>query len=348
MAGILDKKTRFIDYVITQEGKRQLASGQMRAMYASVTDMHTFYDAAEHDDVNNRIFFQVMERPENVIVLEKDDSGSLIDFNFSPTGSIVGNNVFDKDATATNRLKLIAVTGSKFASTSDQIMRSFMTHFKRNTMVGTYFSNGSNKFTLNRKRLNFAISNSVPFEHGPQGETINVNDAEPFFFDSKLTHLKNFKFLPPVNTDGSPYGVHRDLRSTKKETLQDIKRELGVNAFDSAKMEVEDNYLARTDKMGDYSVINRNKLTSVNTRLPKEFKTVIFKKTSRDNNLLIQLFENSKNAALTKLDIIDAGSFYDARAKKGRNEKRIFYVGKVYFDDFKVPTFINIFTIVFD
>ena len=44
MAGILDKKTRFIDYVITQEGKRQLASGMLRATYASVNDMHTFYD----------------------------------------------------------------------------------------------------------------------------------------------------------------------------------------------------------------------------------------------------------------------------------------------------------------
>ena len=47
MAGILDKKTRFIDYVITQEGKRQLASGKLRAEYASVTDMHTFYDKNE-------------------------------------------------------------------------------------------------------------------------------------------------------------------------------------------------------------------------------------------------------------------------------------------------------------
>ena len=79
MAGILDKKTRFIDYVITQEGKRQLAFGKLRAEYASVTDMHTFYDKNAHDDVSNRLFFEVMERPENVIVLEKDDSGKLID-----------------------------------------------------------------------------------------------------------------------------------------------------------------------------------------------------------------------------------------------------------------------------
>ena len=38
-----------------------------------------FYDKNEHDDVSNRLFFEVMERPENVIVLEKDDSGNLFD-----------------------------------------------------------------------------------------------------------------------------------------------------------------------------------------------------------------------------------------------------------------------------
>ena len=348
MAGILDKKVRFVDYVITQEGKRQLASGKLRAEYASVTDMHTFYDKAEHDDVNNRIYFEVMERPENVIVLEKDDSGKLIDFNFSPTGSIVGDDIFDKDATATDTLRLTAVTGSAFASTSEQLMRTFLTHFKRNTMVGTYFSNGSNEFRLSTKSLKFAISNSIPFANGPTGETINVNNAEPFFFDSKLTHLKNFMFLPPVNTDGSSYGSYKDLRSLKRETLHDIKQDLGMRAFDEDTLNVESGYKARQDLVGDFGVVNRNKLTRINTPMPKQYQTVIFKKTSKDNNLLIQMFEDSAGAKLTKLDIIDAGAFYDSDATLGRNEKRIFYVGKVFFDDYNVPTFINMFTLIFD
>ena len=82
--GILDKKTRFIDLAITQEGKRQIASGKLRAELASFSDGGTFYDAAENDDAQNRIYFEVMERPENSIVLEKDDSGRLLPFDFSP------------------------------------------------------------------------------------------------------------------------------------------------------------------------------------------------------------------------------------------------------------------------
>ena len=37
-----------------------------------------------------------MESANNVIVLEKDDSGKLLDFDFSPSGSIVGENIFSK------------------------------------------------------------------------------------------------------------------------------------------------------------------------------------------------------------------------------------------------------------
>jgi len=349
MAGILDKKTRFIDYVITQEGKRQLASGKLRAEYASLTDMHTFYDKASHDDVNDRIYFEVMERPENVIVIEKDDSGSLFDFNFSPTGSIVGNDIFDKDATSTNTLKLNAVTGSKFASTSEKLMKTFTQHFRKNSMIGTYISNGSNDFKLSTTDLKFAISNSVPFPRGPDSETINVNEAEPFFFDSKLTHLKNFRYLPPVNTDGSSYGFFNDMRSLKRETWDDIKEELGSRAFDSD--DVTDALGAneyRQDKFGDFSVINRETKESVKDVVSKQFYSVNFEKTSKDNNLLIQMFENSRGAKLTKLDIIDAGVYVDHNAKKGRHEKHVFYVGKVYMDDYNTPTFINMWTIVFD
>jgi hypothetical protein len=215
-------------------------------------------------------------------------------------------------------------------------------------MVGTYFSNGSNEFRLNTKTLKFAISNSVPFKDGPHGEVINVNNAEPFFFDSKLTHLKNFMFLPPVNTDGTNYGSYKDLRSLKRETLADIKSDLGMRSFDEDSLNVESGYRGRQDLVGDFGVINRSKLTSVGTTMPKQYQTVIFKKTSKDNNLLIQMFEDSANAKLTKLDIIDAGAFYDSEATLGRNEKRIFYVGKVFFDDYNVPTFINMFTLIFD
>ena len=251
--------------------------------------------------------------------------------------------------TVDNKLVLTAITGSAFASTSEKLLKTFVDHFKRNSLVGTYFVNGANKFELNKKDLRFTISNSVPFAEGPKSQTVNVNDAEPFFFDSKLSHLPNFQFLPPVNTDMSPYGNYQNLQSKRKETLEQIKLSLGVTNFDEDNVNIEDaDTGGRQDKLGDFSVINRKKLNAVDSPITKQFDTITFKKTSTDNNLVIQLFENSRGAKLTKLDIIDAGVFYDSEAHPNREQKHIFYVGKIYMDDFNTPTFINMFTLVLD
>lgn len=353
MAGILDSKTRFIDMIVTQEGKRQIASGMLRAEYASISDAETFYDASEVDDVSNRIFFQAMDSHNNVIVLEKDDSGKMIEFNFSPTGSIVGNDIFDKDTTVTSSLKLKAVTGNAFASTSKSIMDSFTSHFDALQTLST-FENSGNDFELSTERITFAISNSVPFPLGPHSETINVNDAEPFFLDSKLTHLPNFDFLPPVNLDGSNYGTYEDIRSLKKDTLQKIKISLGQSGFEDHLDEQgtrkrNNSSSFRSDKIGDFDVINRKALKSPKGELNnlKQYKVVYFDKTSDQNNLIMQIFEDGPGARLTKLDIIDAGSFIDNKSEF-YPEKRIFYAGKIFMDDFDTPTFINIFTIIFE
>lgn len=351
MAGILDSKTRFIDLIVTQEGRRQISKGQLRAKYASLSDSETFYDENEVSDVSNRIFFQATDSPNNSIVIEKDDSGKMLEFNFSPTGSIVGENIFDKDTSVTSSLKLKAVTGAAFASTSRAILDSFTTHFNALQILGTFEKEG-NEFELNTERITFAISNSVPWQNGPHGEKINVNDAEPFFLDSKLTHLPNFDFLPPINANGRKFGRFSDIRSLKRQTLDDIKKDLGNYGFNDSTGQHgprrrKSKATFRTDKIGDFDIINRRKLKSPNMSDIRQFKTVYFKETSDNNNLVMQIFEDSPGSKMTKLDIIDAGSFHDPNSSI-YPEKRVFFVGKVYFDDFKTPTFINIFTIIFE
>tara|TARA_Y100001973_G_scaffold105411_1_gene178444 strand:- start:3532 stop:4581 length:1050 start_codon:yes stop_codon:yes gene_type:complete len=349
MAGILDSKTRFIDLLVTQEGKRQIASGELRAVFASISDSAIDYNPAEPTSMNDKIYFEVAESPANSIVIEKDDSGRLFDFNFSPTGSIVGNDIFDKDATSQNSFKLNPVTGSAFASTSTSLMQSFLTHFKAHQIVGSKEDEKA-KFKLDKNTIGFAISNTVPFKNGPTGETVNVDDAEPFFFDAKLAHLDNFKFLPPVNADGSKYGYHEDFRSLRRETLSDIKRHLGHFGFRTDKDIGKGNRNKprgyRVDYDGDFAVLNtRNKVRNV--KQIKQHHNINFEKTSARNNLIMQIFEDGPDSKLIKLDIVDAGSFYDKSDSKNP-EKRVFYAGKVFFDSFNTPTFINIFTIIFE
>ena len=344
--GILDKKTRFIDLVITQEGKRQIADGKLRAEYASLSDCHAFYLTSSVDDVASRIYFEVMERPENAIVLEKDDSGQIFNFNFSPTGSLTGNDIFIKDTTVTGSLKLKPARDLDFTFAQDTVFSASLNHFKNNYFIGTNDISGKNDFEIDNKQITFTIDNGRPFTGSPYREIINVNDAEPFFFDSKLAHIDNFKFLPPRNQDGTNYGNYVDLRSTDRDTWDDIKSLLGAeyNITDpnlTESMIGEGGYLSQ-------KLMQEGRIPTVPKAPLKQVATMKFDKTSTENNLIIQVYEDSLGATLTKLDVIDAGVFIDENDVNRRFEKRVFYIGKIFEDDLKIPTFINMFTMIMD
>ncbi len=354
--GILDKKTRFIDLVVTQEGKRQIAEGKLRAEFASLSDCNTYYKKGEEEEYSSRIYFEVMERPENSIVLEKDDSGQIINLHMSPTGSIVGNNIFEKDQSKALRLSLGVATGSDFDIRMKSVLDTSLRHFKQNYFIGTYDNLGNHKFELDKNRIEFVINNSQPFGGSPYKEIINVNDAEPFFLDAKLAHLPNFQFLPPVNQkNNQQIGTYKDIRSTNRETWEDINVLLKSNQIDEKPGSLgENNLISKNRKDVEYKsekLFRRtkagNKLPVVET-YPRQVETIKFPKTSNDNNIILQVYEDNIGPEMNKLDVIDAGVFYDYEDYMGRHEKRVFYVGKVYYDDLKMPTFVNIFTIVMD
>jgi len=351
--GILDKKTRFIDLVITQEGKRQIAAGKLRAELASLSDGTAFYDKSEFDDVQNRIYFEVMERPENSIVLEKDDSGRLLPFDFSPTGSIVGNNIFLQEPNESDVLQLKAVTGSQFASTEAEIMDAMLRHFKNNHLLGTFDSFGSDEFVVSPREVVYEITDEFPFGKNPRNETINVDYAEPFFLDPRLSQLPSFQFLPPVNKDGTSFGVYEDLRSTNEETWEDIRNRLdytdtSIIRPDLSSDNLKNNYFPNLDNVSRKLLLDDGELPV--DLLPSQKNLVQelqIEKTSTENNLVIQMFEDSPGATMTKLDIVDAGVFYDEKNPSDAG-KRVFYLGKVYFDSYQTPTFINLFTLIME
>ena len=78
MSGILDNKKRIMDVVITQEGKRQMANGDIRIQFASFTDKHTYYEAdvvSGSSDAQGRLYFEASSLPFDQITFETDDSG---------------------------------------------------------------------------------------------------------------------------------------------------------------------------------------------------------------------------------------------------------------------------------
>jgi hypothetical protein len=69
-----------------------------------------------------------------------------------------------------------------------------------------------------------------------------------------------------------------------------------------------------------------------------------FTETSRQNNLLCQFFEVYSDG-MKKLDVIDYGIF---PPDQNGNAHHVFFVGKVFIDSNNTPTFVNMFTLVWE
>ena len=65
-------------------------------------------------------------------------------------------------------------------------------------------------------------------------------------------------------------------------------------------------------------------------------------------NILSQMFEyDGASGAVKKLSVIDFGEFPDENDPSSPG-KRVFFVGKIYRDQYGSLTFVNIFTVCFD
>lgn len=353
MSGIIDKKVKFIDLLLTQEGKRQLSSGKFRPTFASLTDKNIFYDKTDtsHISGSDRLYLQTPSKmPYDVVILEKDDSGKLIFSDLSEDFTILGDQIFKKveNASTVSTSEYKHASGSQFASTFDKITKTITDNFRNNKYIRTEldFDNQNKNFEISKKNHSFTISNSVPWSDTPNGHVVELNDADTFMFDSKLAHLKNFQFLPPINKDETKLGTYYDFRGKRRETILSIKNNLNVSKIgEQNPLENQDTVL---NYLGDVKIKNRAPNAPEDAFISRELLTVTFPTTSKFNNFFLQIFEkNNSDEKILKLDVVDAGQFYDSEDSEKPN-KHVFYVGKIMFDDLKVPTFINLFTIILD
>jgi len=159
------------------------------------------------------------------------------------------------------------------------------------------------------KSFQFSITNNVPFDNIPS--VSSINKADSLFQDFRLSNVPNFQFLPPtqrVNNGGSQ------------------------------------NSLA---PLGNFK--NPNEII-VNQQIPVDLSSLenaifSFSRKTENNQLVIQVVEETNENRIIKLDVIKWGSIGISEFK---TQKDLYFVGKVFIDGFDVPTFINIFTLVLE
>ena len=305
-----------IDFLVTEEGKRQASSGQMKIEYASFTDMHTFYAASGTlepniaENASDRIFFEAVNRYQDVIVPELEAGNSLRPFRTSDfyfDGKVIASGTFRVG----HQKKGNIITGSSIYSIAERSLSGITQNFNDLRTLGTIdpFAMTSG-FEASMTTGSFYFWNNMPMGRSFDG-SISLEAAESLFADKRFSHYSNFAYLPPVNrpTPGSPSGIPLGLYPKLNE--------VPIVTFDEL-----------TDGLKDKQKIEIN-----------------FSDTSRENNIVGQVFEYA-STGIDKLSIIDFGEFDDDDPFSPG--KRVVFVGKIYLDANGAETFMNIFTVVFD
>ncbi len=348
MAGILNSKTRIMDTIITAEGRRQLGRGNFRPEFASFTDGQAFYEkdaVSGSTDATDRFLFEAVSLPADKIFLEYDDSGRLLGSADTKVTS-VGVGIFS----GSNDGSFNLADSNNFASLSETLIAGGITNFNRHSLLGTHVPNEYNDFSfdMSRESIEFTIDNITPFERLPNDVSLELSAMQPFMHDKKLSHLPQFQYLPPVRRDGRQISEYVDLNDPEIQTFDDLIDEIGEIPTENIETEQEKNIEALFGKLEDSFVNAAKKNRPPNTGKPRE--VVKFLDTTLSNNMFAQCFEvntSNNSNSLEKLSVIDFGVFRDP-SDKTRPDKQIYFVGKVREGVGGLPTFINLFTLIFD
>lgn len=312
MSGILSAKSRIMDTILTLEGRKQLAQGQLKAKFYSFSDYAAIYKS---DTIvsggltdTHRFILEASGLPQDNIIFEVDDSGKLSSLPMSGSSgyTLLQGQIFSGSNTGQT-----LITDSVFDDLSRTLTSRSLNAFKNQMIIKSPdpLDDRNRQFIAGPTVVSFSISETLPFKNDEISEA-NVNHVESLFFDKRLSHLKNFQFLPPVN-----------------------KPLIG---------EDKGNSLGNFMNLGQEPITKWKQLNKELSRYEK--KTIYFTETSNQNNLFCQFFELGKNV-MSKLDAIDFGMF---KNPNGGEPYHVFFIGKVFTDDLGTNTFINLFTLVFE
>lgn len=323
MSGFLDPKERIIDTSLTEEGRRQLSTGKISINFASFSDSAVVYSALDQFDSGSfidlntkRINFESKSRPQDILVFNVDNNGKL---NIPSFLRLSGSN----DVFKVSNGKILFSSMSNFVSASrdnlenygKQILSTSFQNFKDLRLLGSpKFNNENIEFKLSTNAIEFDITRKSPINVENEIFESNINQAESFFLDKRLSNLPNYKFLPPIN----------------KKTSEEQIRPLGI--------------YPNLGKQGSLSAAELNK----ELNLLKErgaYSKVEFSNTSTTNTILGQIFEINGND-ISKLDLIDFGEQV-FKSGDSLTTRHVYFAGKIFLDDNNSHTFVNIFTLIF-
>lgn len=320
MAGILDNKSRVMDVVVTLEGRSQLSKGGLDVKFVSFSDAGTFYKAdviSGSQDAASRIYFEAGNLPQDQVTIQADVSGRVLPFANSLGVQVSAGQFIDYEISGALQRSTFQ-KGTDFASSAATLLQSSADNLNKLYLLSTkdaLFEDGG--FGVGNSNVTFVINNNGPISDETMFSA-NINQLESLFSDVRLSHVKNFKYLPPLNKVADASVDKTDFNQTGRFQLGHYKPwgRPHVSGLSKAQLDLE---------LQHYDLL-------------KCSRTVSFDPTSTGNRLVAQCFEVSYNT-MNKLDVIEH--------QVAATTNRYFFVGKVMTDENGTDTFVHIFTLVF-
>lgn len=322
-----------MDTIVTQEGKKQLASGRLRIAYASFTDATTFYEAdvvSGSSDASTRVFLECCNLPQDQITFSSDESGQLETFVNSDGTQLKDGRIVSYSFNALTASLLTGssqgstfLRGDEFLESAKFLLLSSIDNFTKLRLLSTHDNTfDDDGFGVGNSNIEFVITQNRPISDGNQ-HTANINQLENLFNDPRFDQVSNFKFMPPINRSTIDSGPDRNGAGTISQVQLGSYVPWGRTQSHGLTGRQIEGELAYFDRQG-FS------------------KTIIFDPTSRNNQLMAQFFEVNFDT-VSKLDVIEYGRYSTGRGQ----QKNCFFVGKVLQNSHGIQTFVHLFTLLF-
>lgn len=261
--GILDPKSRIIDLLLTNEGRRQLVSGEMRVDYISFSDSSINYN----DEEIEKIILEANDLPQDQITSESD-ANELIRKILTPNFKLINGNLYD--------IKSQPLSGSNVNDFFDEITYSSLENFNKLQIIKSEDSFTDIKdLSSNSNNLKFSIEEKDNLE-----EKISVNLMPSIFLDVDASKSKNYLYLPPVDDNDVPlydYGFKKGTNeilndeSLNKRLLDKKKITFNLNSSGKTHIQIFQSENSLINKLKKLDIIKYGNLFEKN-----EFKGVAY------------------------------------------------------------------------
>ena len=319
MAGIIDRKSRIIDYSLTENGRSQIQSGDIRFVYASISDRSILYEKDyeksldRSEDVSytgNYLPFEVNTK--NLTSINKE-------MDLRSTFSIIDSNILRKVKDQNSSYSNITFDNALDIFIEQNSLSNSIKNLKLITHKTFLKSEGISFIKNSDLDKDFDFSNINFIKRYPTIKRVKSKnkDLNSIALDKRFEHKTNFMKLIPEDIEGNKLYDLGDFRRDEAD-YNDLCIDLIYKSFNS---KLDYNNINNREEL----ILNVIKEIEKNNDIQSRKYQLI--KTTEIDSFIFNMYEVDENSeSLEKLSIVKLGKMFE---KESGSTKTIYLVGKI-------------------